>query len=526
MKIRIIIVCIMGIFCMVGCMKEVKGDNSTIKTETKVMQETVSVAVKDENTSEESETIEIAEVETDTETDEEASVETNIESKETLITKEEKEQLEYWLSEYQPSSKATEEDLLQLRGNLELDMDEACYPELRESLERHGEQLQQRNDINSYQIIVHRADKNVLGFLELQSDTGNYNGYNFDTVSGKALSIYDVISDMDTFSIIVAGQLQRNYPNVSFVDDLANRIKETLGQSVNSAWTMEYQGISCFFTAEVLGCDTNEILQVMITFTEIPELIAEQYQQIPEAYAVELNENIPFIYDLDGDGSLDTISIYRYFNDEEKSTGIQVNEQICIGKFRYPTVYGENSRAYLVHMAEHKNYVIFYEEGEWDCSGEYAVYTAENSRIEYIGCESIYLGDVHITNPGTIKIKNSTEPLLKGILQTEAYGFVTESGFLQADHLDYYYLDSDRIVKTLVPLNVLPANPYTSELLDEEINLPVGSYMKLLRTDLETWCDFVLADGQVCRLIFDEPASDIVPKHDGQKVLGECLFLE
>lgn len=510
MKKRIITVCLIITFGLYGCMKEVE-----------VMQETENTVAEDEKIVEASETTGAVDEAADTETDV-----TKAESREILITQEENEQLEYWLKEYQLSPKGLEEDLLQLRGNLELDMDEACYPELRESLERYAEQLRQHNDMNSYQVIVHRADKNILSFWELQSDLGSYIGYNFDTASGKALSIYDIIFDMDAFSTIVAEQLQKSYPDIRFGDNLTNKIKEIWKQSANFAWTMEYQGISCLFLAEAFETGTSEVLQVMIPFADISELIAEQYQQIPEAYVIELNEKIPFIYDVGGDGSFDKISINRYFNDEDKSTGVKINELTGMGKYAYPTVYGENSRAYLVHMEEHKDYIIFYEEGDWDCSGEYVVYIAENNKIEYIGCESIYLEDVRITNPGVVKIKNSTEPLLSGILQTEAYGFVTESGFLQTDNLDYYYLDSDRIVKTLVPLSVSSVDPYTGEIVDEKINLPAGSYMKLLRTDLETWCDFVLTDGQVCRLIFDEPVSDMVPKHDGQKVLGECLFLE
>lgn len=534
-----IAVCLIITFGLVGCMKEANINNNTIDAESdyqssdvlqkdetvpaevKVMQKTENTVAEEEKIVEASETTGAVDEAADTETDV-----TKAESREILITQEENEQLEYWLKEYQLSPKGLEEDLLQLRGNLELDMDEACYPELRESLERYAEQLRQHNDMNSYQVIVHRADKNILSFWELQSDLGSYIGYNFDTASGKALSIYDIIFDMDAFSTIVAEQLQKSYPDIRFGDNLTNKIKEIWKQSANFAWTMEYQGISCLFSAEAFETGTSEVLQVMIPFADISELIAEQYQQIPEAYVIELNEKIPFIYDVGGDGSFDKISINRYFNDEDKSTGVKINELTSMGKYAYPTVYGENSRAYLVHMEEHKDYIIFYEEGDWDCSGEYVVYIAENNKIEYIGCESIYLENVRITNPGVVKIKNSTEPLLSGILQTEAYGFVAESGFLQTDNLDYYYLDSDRIVKTLVPLSVSSVDPYTGEIVDEKINLPAGSYMKLLRTDLLTWCDFVLTDGQVCRLIFDEPVSDMVPKHDGQKVLGECLFLE
>ena len=160
-----IAVCLIITFGLVGCMKEVE-----------VMQETENTVAEDEKIVEASETTGAVDEAADTETDV-----TKAESREILITQEENEQLEYWLKEYQLSPKGLEEDLLQLRGNLELDMDEACYPELRESLERYAEQLRQHNDMNSYQVIVHRADKNILSFWELQSDLGSYIGYNFDT---------------------------------------------------------------------------------------------------------------------------------------------------------------------------------------------------------------------------------------------------------------------------------------------------------------------------------------------------------
>ena len=121
---------------------------------------------------------------------------------------------------------------------------------------------------------------------------------------------------------------------------------------------------------------------------------------------------------------------------------------------------------------------------------------------------------------------NPGDPIFPGFFWNETDYYIDERGFWQTDNEIYFYHDTGREIKALMELKMPLVDPYTGEMLGMEITLPEGTYMELLRTDLHTWSDFVLEDGSVCRMEFDEyypsPDWDLV-EYNGKDVLGECI---
>ncbi|MBD5452844.1 MAG: hypothetical protein HDR30_00760 [Lachnospiraceae bacterium] len=439
------------------------------------------------------------------------------------------EQLQYWLNTYRPPLPGADAEILQLQGysNLELRMEDSCYPALRESLQQYSEQAKNYAEDSSYQVIVHRADVRALSFLEIREEGAVCRGYHFDPETGRTLALEDIVHDVDRLSLIIESQLRINYPDVDFADDMAKRLKQ-IWQDEEATWTISYHGICFYIPSETLASKKGILLHAAVLFQDVPDLFAEKYMQIPEAYTIELEDDIPLLYDIDMDGSIDRIQVFHYLQAEPKDTEIQINDKKCAGY--YDGMYNDQSIrwTYLLHTAGNRNYIVFWTVGELDGSGCYGVYAVENGEIEYRGCEekNIYLGENRITDPACVRVDNPGDPIFSGFFWNEIDYYIDESGFWQTDNKIYYYHDTGREIKALVELKMPLVDPYTGEMAGAEITLPEGTYMEPLRTDLHTWSDFVLEDGSVCRMEFDEPYPNSdwdKVEYNGKDVLGECI---
>lgn len=465
-------------------------------------------------------------VEETKEPDKEYIEEQKQESEKLHMTEEQMDRLQSWLDEYRPPLKDGNAEILQLSGNLALNMDESCYPELRESLSQYRELAQEYWDNDSCRIIVHRADKQALSFLEEQSgDRFCVKGYNFDPETGKNIELSSVVINMDSLVAVIANQLVSRYPDIKLGDNPAERIMQLCSDSAVSAWTISYHGLCFYFSSEALGSQEG-MFHAVVTFSDMPELFNKKYQQIPERYVIELEEEIPFLYDVDVDGGLELIKVFFYPDDEQLDTGLQVNDQTSNGKYGgWGWAYYEQSRRiYLLHMAENKNYIFFYERADLDCTGKYGVYTVEADNIKYLGSDSIYLED-RITDPDSVRVVIASDPLMGELSPIETEYFINESGFLNEENAIYYYFDTDREIRTLMELSVFVVDPYTGDVLKSDVTLPADTFMEPLRTDWYTWCDFVLEDGRVCRIVFDESLKGSWgnPEYDGKELVGECI---
>lgn len=438
------------------------------------------------------------------------------------------EQLQFWLDTYRPPLPGTEAEILQLKG-LRLHMEDSCYPELREWLQQYHEQAKDYAEDFSCQVIVYRADVRALSFLETREEGSVCRGYQFDPEMGQKIELADIVHDVDRLSLIIESQLRINYPDVDFAEDMAKRLKQ-IWQDEEAAWTISYHGICFYIPSEMLASKKGILLHAAVVFQDVPDLFAERYMQIPEAYTIELEDDIPLLYDIDMDGSIDRIQVFHYPQEEPKDTEIQINDKKCAGKYDDRYYINDSFRwTYLLHTAGNRNYIVFWTIGELDGSGCYGVYAVEDGEIEYKGCgeKDVYLGAVRITDPAYVRITHSSAPILTLFNFNEAVYYIDESGFWQTDNEIFYYKDSIAEIKANIELEMPLVDPYTGEMLGEEITLPKGTYMELLRTDLWTWCDFVLEDGSVCRMEFDEPfgSSNWIVEYKGVEVEGGCLSI-
>lgn len=471
-----------------------------------------------------------------------------------IIGEKEMKELQSWHEQYYSVNfKGEESEFLQISGTHELEnMQQDCYPELRESLELHS---QTHGDY--CRAIIQRADKRVLSFLEetwednpyakngFRSEMGVYRGYSFDTETGKLLTLADVVTDTDRLSLLLAEQLKSRYLDMNFKENLAEQLKQVWNDADSVAWSLGYQGINFYFYPAVLGIHEEEILQAAVTFPQAPELFADKYRQVPTAYSIELRDSFPQLYDLDMNGVLDEIEVmYAYDNDPEetrelddvitigtpqRATDVRVNGR-TVKEEKFNNIYDNgNSRIYLLHTAGGKNYIFAYDRSMYDCIGRYCVYDIAADQITYLGRDGIYLDYNRITDLDAICVESYGDPIYSEFLEITTYVSLKKdmspgNVSLEKGENAVYYYENPEFFKILTPLTVTKVDSYSGEVMKDVIELPADSFVVALRTNRRSWCDFITRDGNVYRLTFNPPAKgDYNYTYEGKNLSEGCL---
>ncbi len=148
-------------------------------------------------------------------------------------------------------------------------------------------------------VFIRRADTLAVSFLNT-----NYNyvggvhglfgvsGRNFDSKTGRKLSLSDVCTDLPELAGVIKEQLCREYPEASFVGNGAETVDYLMGVG-NIPWTLDPTGVTFYFNPYVIGSHSEGIFATTVLFDEHPELFAERYCREPKAYCMEFRPYIP-----------------------------------------------------------------------------------------------------------------------------------------------------------------------------------------------------------------------------------------
>lgn len=247
-------------------------------------------------------------------------------------------------------------------------------------------------------ISIIRADSKLLSFREDVSwfgggAHGNYGttGKNYDTVSGRKLSLNDVIADKEQFIEAVKNQLNENYNikqgyslNIDYGEQLLRDSFHFDTDSEEVEWTLGYTQISIYFSPYTLGSYAEGAQTVVLSFDQYPELIKPEYtENLPDAYIYKLTpyENIIF-EDLDSDGNSEKLDInitYTGREDEypeEYTLTIQSGSRECNFNFRS---YG-NCEPFFVKNTDGSCYLYLFTSHENDYS-VLLIYKITNSDV-------------------------------------------------------------------------------------------------------------------------------------------------
>lgn len=419
-----------------------------------------------------------------------------------------------------------------VRDSVHLDEEtKTAYPELSQSLTQlRNEQIEEitlfmdnfvgmaqeeaatNEDFYGYtsecEFFVQRADDQMLSIRETYYEytggarpmSGNF-GENFDTATGKRLLITDVVKDLPQLIEILDEKLIEKYGEEAFYDAPEKLMKETSPEYFQ--WTMSYQGLSVYFSAMDVGAYGINQPVITIWFNEYPQLFAEKYMAAMEMdYAMHVPANEEIAIDIKpGDEKKDTLRIWNTAGYSELV--FQVNGQDYYTEEGYLIGDADYYLVCLKNDGEEKYYV--YAQLGYELYHQIQVYElTENGGVRIGSLDREYVPEEWNSETDSAYMAVFNDPSeFELYSRTNWVGVVTGVRGYQADfenpvpkaQTDYYDISNDWYQLTL-------KKPIELEILPEETKevIPEGTTFRYLRTDNDTYVDFLLEDGRECRV--------------------------
>lgn len=365
------------------------------------------------------------------------------------------------------------------------------------------------------EIFVQRADSCLLSYLEeLSAYSGgahsNYfcAGVNFVPETGEILELTDILTDTEDLPAILQEKLEKKYDDcVDIQGNQAQKILEKYAPE-DYQWTVDYQGITFWFSPYELASFAAGTLSVKIYFDEMSDIFDEKYQTAPsENYVISLPEFLDADFDLvEGDGKTDIITIEESFDDYGNYNMLSVTVN---GKTKTDEInYAYEFDTYLVHMGD-KNYIYsdscsdndYHMFCTWDINRKTPVVTDElyGTQMKYEFVEEDFNGGIVyktvFNNPSSFSLETRMDILgTRGA--TANYKASEKDGAPEMTDEAYTFNESESItLKIPLEAEILP------DMGREELG--EGMYLTPYRTDGETYVDLMTEDSWVVRFEID-----------------------
>ncbi len=361
------------------------------------------------------------------------------------------------------------------------------------------------------EIFMQRADKNIVSFLEnVYLYSGGVHpdyfvkGRNYDTETGEKVELTDVLKDMETLPSVLESKITKKYSDVAFYeleDTFSNYKPEEF------MWTVDYQGITFWFSPYDIAAYAAGTLSAKIWFDEMPEIFNEKYMEAPDNYAIALPFNIDMEFDMvKGDGKTDSLYISKELDQygSYNMLSVTVNDDTYVDEINYAYYFD----TYLVHMGD-RNYIYsdsksdndyhtlcvldindgeMYQHEPWYGTQVFAEYVEEGFETGTVYTEVL-------NNPDEFRLMFRFD-LLGTRDGVAGYKINAEDGtFSMVD--DSFNIESEFGLTTIIPIEAeLVADGTKTE-------IPEGTVLYPLRSDGATYIDMKTEDGQEIRLEYD-----------------------
>lgn len=358
--------------------------------------------------------------------------------------------------------------------------------------------------VAEYDMYLRRADAQVLSVAEAcysyeGGAHGNsyYNTVNFDVQTGEEIALESVITDMNSLPGILATEIQEKYTDLTFwSEDLASLLQDYVTPSSTEyvptfTWTIDYQGVTFYFSDYELGSYANGRQEVMISYSEYPEILDSKYfENVENNYVVALLNNWTGTdLDLNNDGVTDYVSVRKNYSvdtDFCESYDVTVNDNT----FTHD-VYFYDLWTYYVKSGD-DSYLYVQRRAESDFETVSVFRLTENS-VEYVDDFSNGLGC--FTNSLDFEVSKRMD-----LLSTY---FAMADCSIGADGLP---IETNGIYTVTGEVIITSTVPITADLVDAEGNLlgssyefPAGTDFRFISTDGATYVNMQASDGKSCR---------------------------
>ena len=361
-------------------------------------------------------------------------------------------------------------------------------------------------------VSVRRADSVVLSLL--------YDGYtylggahgmeyywakNFDVKTGKELLLSDVVNDMSLLPNIAKAEMEQYIDADALFGTYEEVAQYISDQGDNLTWTLDYNGLSLYFDPYEIGSYAAGPQTVTMSFAEYPNLIKQEYQQVPESYTMQMSTDLPTYYDVNGDGQLDAISAWGLTEDGYGYTKhcIQINDQ----QYKYET-WSYELDPLLVHTKDGNNYLYIQDSSDNDYR-TISIYKLSGSGVESLGYinngwHGEYVEDKEywgleqvLTDPQQFKLDTRTDMLST----SSAYkNYIINENGVPASKDPYYFISYTMRFTSLMPLPVELVDKNTNETIGHT-TVNKGDVVTYYGTDDKNTAYLKLSDGSIAKVI-------------------------
>ena len=365
--------------------------------------------------------------------------------------------------------------------------------------------------------LIQRADTKIVSLLE---DIFVYSGdihpdyyyrtTSIDTKTGRILALSDVTANTDRLPDILEAEITDKYGYVKFDE---NQLSEIFtGYSAEDYnWTLDYQGITFWFSPYDIASYTVGPLSVKLYFDEYPDIIRNEYKTAPsDSYCIMLPKGQKIDFDLDvSDGKKDTLEI-DLIPDKFGSYSM-LSVTVNGNTFTDEINYAYDFDVYLAHIGD-KNYIYsdswsdngYHMFSTWDINGEKPRIAEELYNTKLV---TVYIeegendGAVYkraFTNPSAFRLEKRVEVL--GTREIWANFEISRvDGTPQLTDDEYTFNEGHGLVLKI---------PMAARVVPDMVTHEVGEGMHLTPcwTDGKTYVDLMTENGWTLR--FDIDVSD------------------
>ena len=364
------------------------------------------------------------------------------------------------------------------------------------------------------EVYLQRADTKIISYVEdvFVHSGGVHPDYhyitsNFNPKTGEKLILTDVMKSLKGLPDILESELNSKYDYLNFGENqLWTIFNEYSPEDYN--WTLDYQGITFWFSPYDIAAYAAGPLSVKIYFDEEPYIFNEEYTKAPSGnFCLMLPMRQKIDFDLNGndeekdyieiDTSLDQYGSYNMLS-------VTVNGKTYTDEINYAYDFD----VYLAHIGD-KNYIYsdsfsdndYHMFCTWDINGDTPKMTQElyGTEVDYEYIEEGFEdGTVYkqaFNNPEFLRLETRFEILgTRGA--TATYKLSETDGKPEMTDKAYTF-NYGHDVKTAIPLDV--------ELLPEmeKTELPIGTSLTPYQTDGKTFVDLKTENGEIVRLNID-----------------------
>lgn len=375
---------------------------------------------------------------------------------------------------------------------------------------------------------IMRADTTAVSVLDYRTSYRGgphgstvYSGLNYDTETGEALALTDIVTDENAFLAALKSGLDRAYSDSTDALTEKDSFFSSLGSIDDLVWTMDSEGVTVCFNTGDLGAYAAGAQQVTLYFDENPSLFQKKYTVVPEGYVIPLADSDvrETAIDVNGDGTREKVSVAAAVPDEADSAGDYGSENrdgTYSEQMNWKVTVGENTLSLDDYSYSADPYLV--KQG-----GAWFLYIIETSDNDYRMLRAVNLADL-----AEISLDSEGDGTINGGLRTISYdtGDGTDGGYiyavttaaftdpqnvmlesrmdllstvegwrifrvsgdgtLEAD-TDWFNISSTVVLRARDDVSVKTVSENGEE--TGEAVIPSGTYLRIVRSDNVSWAD-------------------------------------